>query len=116
VTTADINDVTIALDEDLAGYLKRVVFSHDGNDTDYTVTVTDASGATLFSKADANALADPYSYAVSHSDTGSTEFVGVPFAGGLSVQIADANQARAFYTGDGNNVTVRLYIRESWRR
>ncbi len=110
VTTSDINDVTLALDTALAGYLQRVVYSHDGNDSSYKLYIKDAAGIAIYSDTDANAVNDPCSAVCSYG-TG-----GVPFLGGLSIQIADANQARVHYAGDGNNVTVRLYIREAWRR
>ncbi len=110
VQTPDINDVTTALDGNLAGLLQRVVYQHDGNDPSWKLYIKDVNGITLYSDLDVNAVNDPCS-AVCNYATG-----GVPFLGGLSVQVADANQGRAHYPGDGNNIKVRLYIREAWRR
>jgi hypothetical protein len=116
IVTDDLNDVSIALDSDLAGYLERVVYSMDGNAPSWDLTITDADGFAIWADTDANGVTDPCSLAASLSDPGGTEFAGVPFAGGLTLAIADANQNRAHYSGDRNNVTIVLYIREAWRR
>ena len=116
VVTDDVNDVSVAIDPQLCGYLERVTYHTDGNAPAWKLTIRDADGFAIFADAECNGVTDPCSLAVSHSDAGSTEFRGVPFWGGLTVAIADANQDRALYAGDGNNVTVRMYIREAWRR
>jgi hypothetical protein len=102
LVTPDVNDVTLATETDLAGYLQRVVYSHDGDDTAYGIAITDGLGAEVWARTDCNALADPCSYVAAYG--------GVPFADGLRVAVTDAND------GDGNNVTVRLYLRHAWRR
>jgi hypothetical protein len=105
-----VADQTLALDPDLCGYLERVVIDHNGNDLSWSLRVKDAHGVQLFAKNALNAAADPNSYAVSHTDPGGTRFAGVPFFGGLSIRIANAND-RA-----GDAIAIRLYIREAWRR
>ena len=116
LVTTDINDTTFTVTDPPYGYIDRIVITHDGNDPAYEVSITDASSYDIFDVDDVNAVNDPCSYAVSMSDYGSTEFAGVPYYGGLTITVADANQARAFVAGDGNDVTVRLYLREQWRR
>lgn len=107
-TTDDINDVTEALTDpggrtDISGYLQRVVFSSDGNDGTWSLSITDANGATLFARTDCNMVNDPCSYVFNAG-------AGVPFVGGLNLVIADAND------GDGNDIDVILLIEEVWRR
>ncbi len=104
VATTTVADQTIALDSDLAGYLQRIVYSHDGDDSSWKLYVKDAAGVSIYSDVACDATADPAS-AIPNYGTG-----GVPFAGGLSVQIADADD------GTGSVISVRLYIREAWRR
>lgn len=118
IVTDDINDVTIELDPDLAGYLERVSWSHDGNDTSWSLSILDDQGNTLWSTVDANALGDPNTAIAALADeAGTSLYGGIPIGGGaLSLVVADANQARAHYSGDGNAITVRLYLREVWRR
>ncbi len=105
-TTEDVNDVTLSLDPLLTGYLERVVAAHDGNAPAWAISVTDSSGAVLAART-IDADADPCSVVCCPP---------VPFAGGLTVAIADANQNRPWVTGDGNDVRIRLYLREVWRR
>lgn len=103
-TTADVNDTSISVDPNLSGYLQRVIFSADGNDGTWSLTVSDAAGIALFSRTDCNMVNDPCSYVCDYA------LGGLPFSGGLSVAIADAND------GDGNNISLRFYLREAWRR
>lgn len=110
VTTEGVADQTIALDGELAGYLERIVYSHNGNDASWSLTITDHEAVTLYVDAAANAGADPVSRVVVIDDADGNGFGGPPFAGGLSVTIADADD------GTGDAVSVRLYIREAWRR
>ncbi len=107
-TSADINDVSEALETQLSGYLQRIVWDHDGNDGEWSISVADAAGVTIFSDDDANAVNDPCSYVC--------DAPGIAFHGGLTLSIADANNGRAWADGDGTEVTVRLYIREAWRQ
>jgi hypothetical protein len=110
VATSGVTDQTIELDDLMAGYLERVVYSHNGNDASWSLTIADHEGVTLYSDATSNAGADPCSYVVTCSDLDGNVFGGPPFADGLSVSIADADG------GTGDAVSVRLYIREAWRR
>ena len=110
ITTSGVTDQTIALDDQLAGYVERVVYSHNGNDASWSLTIIDHEGVTLYANAAANASADPYSHVVTCDDVEGNPYGGAPFAGGLSVAIADADD------GTGDAVSVRLYIREAWRR
>jgi hypothetical protein len=110
VTTSGVGDQTIDLDDQLAGYIERIVYSHNGNDASWSLTITDHEGVTLYADAAANAGADPVSRVVVIDDADGNGFGGPPFAGGLSIAIADADD------GTGDAVTVRLYIREAWRR
>lgn len=110
VVTPDVNDVDYLVDPNLGGYLQRIVYHHDGNAPAWTLCVRDAAGLALYTDADANAVTDPCGVICNYAGG------GIPFLGGLTVQVADANQNRAHHAGDGNNVSVRLYIREAWRR
>jgi hypothetical protein len=104
VTTATVADQSITLDSNLAGYLQRVVATHNGNDASWTLTVTaTADGAAIFSQT-CNATDDPNSFLANYG-TG-----GIPFAGGLTVSVAGADG------GTGDVITVWLYVREAWRR
>jgi len=104
VVTPDVNDSSTSLDANLCGYLQRVVFAGDGNDGAWSLTLSDAAGATVFARTDCNMVNDPCSYVCDYGPG------GIPFAGGLTVAVADAND------GDGNDIAIRLYVREAWRR
>lgn len=110
VETDGVTDQTIELDELMAGYIERIVYSHDGNDAAWSLTLADHEGVTLYSDAASNAASDPCSYVVTCEDAAGNVFGGPPFAGGLSISIADADG------GTGTAVSVRLYVREAWRR
>lgn len=101
---------TVSLDSTMAGYLTRIVYWADGTDSAYTITVTDTSSCTLFTKADCTAVGDPYTYVTTILDTSGNSYGGIPFIGGLSVTLADAND------GDTTAVNIRLYVSEQWRR
>jgi hypothetical protein len=104
VVTVGVADQTIALDPDLAGYLQRIVYSADGTDASWKLTITDASGFAVFSDLAISAVTDPCSVIANYGTR------GIPFAGGLSVTIADADD------GGGTAATIWLYIEEAWRR
>jgi hypothetical protein len=113
---ADVNDGSATMVDALAyGWLERIVIY--GNltdevnevDTAYAVTITDSDGVSLLAVTDCNTLSDPHSYAISISDVGSTEFVGVPFGDGLILTWADANDVNL------PSFTVTAYWRESWQ-
>lgn len=110
VTTDGVTDQTVTTDAEMSGYLERVVYSHNGNDAAWTLTVTDASGVVLHTDTAADATSDPHSYIVSASDSAGNPYGGVPFVGALSIAISDADG------GTGTAVSVLLYIREAWRR
>lgn len=110
VATTTVADQTITLDSQLSGYLERIVYAHNGNDASWSLTVTDESGVALYANAAASAAADPYSVIVTEEDSVGNVYGGVPFSGALSIAIADADG------GTGDSITVRLYVREAWRR
>lgn len=104
ITTDGVTDQSASVAGGVSGTLQRVVFSGDGNDEAYDVSITDVDGATVFSSTGNSMVTDPYSY-VSDYGTG-----GVPFYGGLTVSLANADD------GDGNNVDIRLYIKRPGSR
>lgn len=98
-TTSGAADVEISVDDQTSGYLERVVFSSTGDDEEWSLTITDATGASLFACTDACMTNDPCSYVCTSP---------VPFIGGLTVAVADAD------TGDNDeDITLRLYLREA---
>ena len=97
-----IDDVTEGLGT-IYGKLTGVTIAATGSDTSFKVYVKESNGYALFSKTDCNATSCLLRYALSASDTGSTEFVGVPVAGAVSVQVADANDANMV------SLTVTVY-------
>ena len=111
-TTTTQDDQTLTLDSNLSGYLDRVVITHDGNDAAWTLSIKDTDSVTLFTKADLNASNDPCSYIVSYPSADGTYYGGVPFSGGLTLTIADANTSGTTNTA----IHIKLYVREAWRR
>jgi hypothetical protein len=112
VDTTTQSNQTITLDPNLSGYLDRITITHDGNDVAWSCTVRDTDSVTLWSKADLKATNDHCSYNVSFPDSSGNAIPGVPFIGGLSVVIANADTTGATATA----IHVKLYIWESWRR
>jgi len=95
VATQDMNDLSIPL-RNLTGALQRIVISgepYDVNhhDTDFTVTLKDDAGATLFTKTDCNSVALPYNYAVTLADTAGDLHCGALVSGPLTLEIQDVN-------------------------
>lgn len=111
-TTTTQSDQTVAIDTNLSGYLDRVTITHDGNDAAWSLSITDTDAVTLFTKADLNAADDPCSFIVSFPSADGTYYGGVPFVGGLTLTIADANTTGVAATA----IHVKLYVREQWRR
>lgn len=103
VVASDANEFTETLN-DIYGYLERVVIDATGTDTAYSVTIKDEYAVSLFAKTDCNTADGDYSYAISASDTGSTEFLGVPVAGTGSVVVTGAN--------DLTSLDVIIYYRQ----
>lgn len=101
---------TVTLDSTMGGYLSRIVYWADGTDAAFSITVTDASSYTLFSKSTCTSVGDPYSFVVTSPDQAGAAYGGVPFVGGLTVTLADAANS------DTTAVNIRLYISEQWRR
>ncbi|GAI12166.1 unnamed protein product [marine sediment metagenome] len=89
------------------GYVERVVIDATGTDTAYKVYVRDENGLAIFSKEDCSTGDGDYSYAISMSDTGSTEFLGVPIGGAGSVDVNDANGL--------TDLDVILYYQRWWQ-
>jgi hypothetical protein len=110
IRTADPNDQTLTLDPNLAGYLDRVVIDHTGTDAAWSLTVTDTDGVTLWSKDDCDA--NTASYILTFPTLEGSYIAGIPFAGGVTMAIADANLAGE----DVNSIHIKLYLRETWRR
>jgi len=101
----DVNNATVTLST-IVGYIDGVVIDSAGTDTSFKVYVKDEHGIAIFSKTDCTSASEPYRYAISASDTGSTEFMGVPVFGTPQIQIADANDATL------TNIIVYLYCRD----
>jgi len=103
------DNFTETLDE-IYGYVERVAVDITGDDVALAIYIKDEYGIALFSKTDVNAVAGDFTYAISASDTGSTEFMGVPVAGTCSVQVADANTAGAT---EVTALNIAVYYRQS---
>lgn len=107
-TPNDINSISssAASDDVLFAELQRVTISAAGTDTDFTVTVKDDIGISLFSKADCNTVTLPLTYALTTTDAAGNVHLGVPVAGPITVDTNDV---------DPNNltsVTVTIYYYE----
>ncbi len=108
VEFGDVNDSTYTEPlEIIYGYLEAVVIDANGTDTSYKVYVKDENGITLFTKEDCNTVDGDYRYVLSSSDTGSTEFMGIPVGGSCSVIVDDAN--------DLDDIYVILYYQRWWQ-
>ena len=101
----DVNNATITCSK-WQGYIDGIVIDSTGTDTSFKLYVKDEHAATIFSKEDLTSASEPYRFAISASDTGSTEFMGVPVNGAPQIQIADANDATL------TNIVVTLYGRD----
>ena len=88
--TADLNDLTFT-SRYIEGILNRIVINSTGTETDWTVILKDDLGATLFTKADCNSVLDPYSYAITATDTAGNLYYGSIVSGPLTLEIKDVN-------------------------
>ena len=101
----DANDFSQHVDVSYA-ILERIVIDSNGTDTSYKIYVYDENSAAIFTKTDCTSASEPYTYALSSTDTATTTFLGVPVVGSFSVTMADGDDA----TMDDIHVTV--YYRE----
>jgi len=91
-----------ATDENLSGYLRRIVIIPVGSDDEWSLTIKDAFGGEVFS-VDAMDMGEGV---VAYDYDGE----GVPFVGGLVAVIAGT-------TGDtADGIWIELLIDETWRR
>lgn len=104
----DVNDFSQIIDI-AYGIIERITIDSNGTDTSYKVYLYDENNVAIFTKTDCSSASEPYNYAVSMSDTGSTEFLGIPVIGSFTVVLADADDA----TMDDIDITVyyKEYIR-----
>jgi len=110
--TADVGDQSLASDP-LYGHVQRIVIESTGTDTAWGVTLTDAHGITLFTKADLSSASEPYSYAIHIDDLNGDPHWGVPVHGALTLATAnvayDAEvQTLALSGGDASDGTFTL--------
>ena len=89
-----------------SGTLERVVIAADGNDTAFTVTLKDDSGATLFTKTDCNTVLLPLTYALVTADTGGNNHAGIAFDSTLTVETASVDDVNLL------SVNVTIYYRD----
>jgi len=105
----DANDFSETTDP-IYGYVERVSIVNTGVDGAFSITIADEAGITIFTSGTIDS--DPvvtFSYAVSMSDTGSTEFCGVPVGGALTVTMADGDDASM------TAISVYIYYRAYWQ-
>lgn len=86
------------VDEDLAGYLERIVILTDGDDTAWSLSVADSLGGVLFAAADLDMTDEVVSY----------DGQKLPFQG-LVATITDFDDETT------ESIQVRFYVRETWR-
>lgn len=105
----DVNDITIPLNW-ITGYIEGITIKPGtGTDAVFQVDVNDENGASIFSKSTFDSGNGTVRLAISHSDTGGTDFVGVPVNGQCSVSVRDAN------TTSLANLEIFIYYRECRR-
>lgn len=81
----DAGDQSVVSDP-IYGHIQRIVIETAGTDTAWGLSLTDAYGLTLFSKADLSSASDPYSYAIAYHGLDPNHWaVGVPSHGPLTV-------------------------------
>lgn len=84
----DIGDKSVASDP-VYGHVERIVVESTGTDTSWGLTLTDAHGVTLFTKADLSSASEPYSYAIHLDDLNGDPHWGVPAHGALTLATAN---------------------------
>ena len=102
-------DFTEAIDS-IYGFVYRIVIDVTGTDGDYTITLADENGITIFTKAslDSDPTAD-FAYAVYEDDTEGNPWAGVPVGGTISLTMADGDDASL------TAITVKIYYLNFWK-
>ena len=108
-TGAPPADFTETLDS-IHGIVLRIVIDVTGTDGNYTITLADENGITIFTKA--NLDSDPsvdFSFAVFEDDTEGNPWAGVAVGGTMSLTMADGDDASL------TAITVSIYYLDFWK-
>jgi len=102
VATQDLNDLSLTTWA-VTGTLERIAIlapPSDANhsETDFTVTLKDDLGLTLFTRTDCNSLVMPYNYALTSADKAANLYPGIAVSGPLTLEIEDVNSSAEIQT------------------
>lgn len=86
----DTNTVSLTTD-DIYGTIKRITIDSNGTETDWSISIKDDIGITIFEKEDCNSVEIPYGYAIQQSAADGNLYCGIPIMGALTLTVSDVN-------------------------